>query len=124
MNIPESYQTVMPYLILNNAAGFLSFTEKVFGAKEKLKYMRDEKTIMHAEISIGDDSTIMFADATEEFKVSTAGLFIYVQNADETFQKAIDEGATIVREVTDEDYGRGGGIKDPFGNVWWITTPK
>jgi len=47
-----------------------------------------------------------------------------VQNADETFQKAIDEGATIVREVTDEDYGRGGGIKDPFGNVWWITTPK
>lgn len=123
MKIPESYQTVMPYLILNDAAGFLSFTEKVFGAKEKLKYMRDEKAIMHAEITIGDDSTIMFADATEEFKVSTAGLFIYAEDADETFQKALLEGATVVREITDQDYGRGGGIKDPFGNVWWITTP-
>lgn len=124
MKIPESYQTVMPYLILNDAAGFLSFTEKVFGAKEKLKYMRDEKAIMHAEITIGDDSTIMFADATEEFKVSTAGLFIYAEDADETFQKALLEGATVVREITDQDYGRGGGIKDPFGNVWWITTPR
>jgi len=79
---------------------------------------------MHAEITIGGDSTIMVADATEEFKVSTAGLFIYVENADGTFQKAIDEGASIIREITDEDYGRGGGIKDPFGNVWWITTPR
>jgi|SRR6185312_2023699 len=123
MNIPENYQTVMPYLILPNAARFISFTEKVFGAKEKLKYMRDVATIMHAEIMIGG-STIMLADATEEFKTSTAGLFIYVENADETFAKAMNEGATVVREIADQDYGRSGGIKDPFGNVWWITTPK
>jgi PhnB protein len=123
MNIPENNQTVMPYLILPNAAGFISFTQKVFGAKEISKYMRDEKTIMHAEIMIGD-STIMFADATEQFKTSTAGLFIYVENADETFAKAIDQDATVVREISEQDYGRGGGIKDPFGNVWWITTPK
>ena len=89
MNIPESYQTLMPYLILNDAAGFLSFTERVFGAKEKLKYMRDEKTIMHAEISIGGDSTIMFADATEEFKVSTAGLFIYGNMRMKLFKKQL-----------------------------------
>ena len=120
MNIPENYQTVMPYLILPNAARFISFTEKVFGAKEKLKYMRDVATIMHAEIMI-EGSTIMLADATEEFKTSTAGLFIYVENADETFAKAISEGATVVKEITDESYGRGGGIKDPFGNTWWIT---
>lgn len=124
MKIPENNQTVMPYLILQNAAGFMSFAEKVFGAREELKYMRGENTIMHAEIIIGGDSTIMFADATEQFKVSTAGLFIYVENADETFEKAVGEGATVVKEVADEDYGRGGGIKDPFGNVWWITTPK
>ena len=123
MNIPENYQTVIPYLILPNAARFISFTEKVFGAKEKLKYMRDVATIMHAEIMI-EGSTIMLADATEEFKTSTAGLFIYVENADETFAKAMNEGATVVREIADQDYGRSGGIKDPFGNVWWITTPK
>jgi PhnB protein len=121
VTIPENNQTVMPYLILENAAGFILFTQKVFDARETFKNMRSENVIMHAEIMIGDDSTIMFADATEEFKPSTAGLFIYVNNADETFQKAISEGATIVREITDQSYGRSGGIKDPFGNIWWIT---
>ncbi len=122
MKIPENNQTVMPYLILPNAAEFISFAEKVFSAKEISKYMRDEKTIMHAEIMIGD-STIMFADATEEFKPSNAGLFIYVENADETFHKGIGEGASVVNEMSDQEYGRSGGIRDPFGNVWWITTP-
>ena len=123
MKIPDNNQTVMPYLILPHAAEFISFAEKVFNAKEISKYMRDEKTIMHAEIMIGD-STIMFADATEEFKSSTAGLFIYVENSDKTFQKAIGEGASVVNEMSDQQYGRSGGIKDPFGNNWWITTPK
>ena len=123
MKIPDNNQTVMPYLIVPNAEGFLSFAKKVLNAKEISKYMRDEKTIMHAEIMIGD-STIMFADATEEFTPSTAGLFVYVENSDETIEKAIREGASVIREITDEEYGRSGGIKDPFGNVWWLTTPK
>lgn len=123
MKIPENNQTVMPYLILENAAGFILFTQKVFGAKESFKTMRDENVIRHAEIMIGD-STIMFADATEQFKRTNANLFVYVENADETFAKAIDEGATVEKEITDESYGRGGGIKDPFGNIWWITAVK
>jgi PhnB protein len=121
MKIPENNQTVMPYLILENAAGFISFTQKVFGARETFKNMRSEDIIRHAEIMIGDDSTIMFADATEDYKSSPASLFIYVDNADETLEKAIREGATVVKEITDESYGRGGGIKDPFGNIWWVT---
>ncbi len=123
MKIPENNQTVMPYLILENAAGFILFTQKVFGAKEISKSMREENVIMHAEIMIGD-STIMFADVTEQFKSSNASLFVYVENADETFKKATREGATMVREITNESYGRGGGIKDPFGNTWWITAVK
>ncbi|MEO5908523.1 MAG: VOC family protein [Ginsengibacter sp.] len=123
MKIPKNNQTVMPYIILENAAGFILFTQKVFGAKEISKSMREENVIMHAEIMIGD-STIMFADATEQFKSSNAGLFVYVENADETFKKATREGATVVREITDESYGRSGGIKDPFGNTWWITAVK
>lgn len=123
MNIPDNNQTVMPYLILTDASGFISFAEKVFGGKETFKMMRDENTIWHAEIMIGD-STIMFADATKEFVAYTTGLFIYVENVDDTFAKAIKEGATVVKEIIDESYGRGGGIKDPFGNTWWVTTPK
>jgi PhnB protein len=121
MKIPENNQTVMPYLILENAAGFIRFTQKTFGARETFKNMRSGNVIMHGEMMIGDDSTIMFADATEDYKTSPASLFIYVDNADETFEKAISEGATVVKEITDETYGRGGGIKDPFGNIWWVT---
>lgn len=124
MKIPENNQTVMPYLIVENAAGLLSFTENVFGARETFKNMRDENIIRHAEIMIGSDSTIMFADATKDYPPSTGSFFIYVDNADETFAKAISEGATVVKQITDESYGRGGGIKDPFGNTWWITAVK
>ncbi|MEO9070946.1 MAG: VOC family protein [Ginsengibacter sp.] len=121
MKIPENYQTVMPYLIIENAAEFITFTQKVFGAKETHKTMRDEKTIMHAEIMIGG-CTIMFADATEKFKVSNAGLFVYVDDAGETFKNAIHNGGAVVTELADQSYGRSGGIKDPFGNIWWITS--
>ncbi len=123
MKIPAEHQTVMPYLIVNRAADFIKFTKKVFNAieNEKIKSMRDGDTIMHSEIKIGG-CTIMFADSTENFEPQTAGLFIYVESADATFKMAIDEGATIVMELSDKDYGRTCGVQDPFGNVWWITS--
>jgi PhnB protein len=121
VNIPEGYQQIMPYLIVENAAAFISFTQKVFGATERLKTMRDEHTIMHAEISIGE-SVIMMADATDQFKQQNAGLFIYVDDCDTVFQKALDNGASTVMEPADQSYGRSGGLKDAFGNTWWITS--
>ena len=119
--IPENYQTVMPYLIVKNAAQFMSFMQTVFGATEAYKAMRDENTIMHAEIMIGG-STIMFTDSTDVYGVQNAGMFIYVDDADETFKKAVDNGASIVNEMADQSYGRSGGVQDPFGNTWWITS--
>ena len=86
--IPEGYNTVMPYLILNNASQFIEFMIEVFGAELVHKAMRDEKIIRHAEIEIGD-SKIMFADATEQFKPQPAGLFVYVDEADVVFNKAL-----------------------------------
>jgi PhnB protein len=122
MKIPKNHQTVMPYLILKGALEFGPFAERAFGAKELYKAMRDEHTIMHAEIMIGE-STIMFADATDQYPPRNAGFFIYADNADQTYQKAIDEGATVLTILADQPYGRSGGVKDPFGNDWWITTP-
>lgn len=63
----------------------------------------------------------MFAESTDTYAVSNAGMFIYVEDADATFKKAIDAGATVVNEMADQSYGRSGGVKDPFGNTWWIT---
>lgn len=123
LNIPQGYQRVMPYLVVQNATAFFDFMQKVFGATEKYRSMRDEAKIAHAELQIGE-STIMFADSTEQWKTQTAGLFVYVNDADETYNKALAEGATSVMEISDQSYGRSGGIMDPLGNVWWITSVR
>lgn len=119
--IPGGYQRVMPYLIIKNATDFYNFMQKVFEATEKMKIMRNDLHIMHAELQIGE-SIIMFADSTDEIKTHTAGLFVYVNDADETYNKALQEGATSVMPMSNQEYGRSGGVQDPFGNVWWITS--
>lgn len=126
MKIPETHQTVMPYLILKGASMFIDFTKTVFDAEITHKTYRegDKSVLAHCELQIGG-STIMFADATENFEPQTSNLFIYVDNADKRFKKSLNHGATIVMELSDQDYGRTCGVTDPFGNVWWITSiPK
>lgn len=122
MKIPDGYQAVMPYLILKNAGGFIEFTETVFGAKLLNKHLRDDgHTIMHGEINI-DGSIIMFAESTEQYPEQNANLFVYADDADESYRRALKNGAITVTEPADQSYGRSCGVKDPHGNTWWITS--
>lgn len=120
--IPENYQTLMTYLIVKDAQGFILFMEEIFGAKEIYKQMRDEHKIRHAELSVGE-CTIMLADATPEFPMAVGGFFVFVKDVDKTYTKALEKGAKAITGISDQDYGRTGGIEDPFGNTWWITSP-
>lgn len=123
LNIPEGYQAVMPYLILKDAAGFWDWAQAVLGATEKMKtYREDGSTIAHAELFIGG-STLMLAEATEQWTVNTAGLFVYVPDSDAVYAHAMARGATSIMPPTDMPYGRSCGLADPFGNTWWPTTP-
>jgi PhnB protein len=119
---PDYYQTVMPYLILKNVEAFLKFIEKTFGAEIKMKHT-DNGRIVHAEIVIGN-STIMAGESNQDWSSQPAGLFINVDSADKTYQKALDEGATSVMPLSDKEYGRTGGVQDSNGNTWWITSPR
>lgn len=124
MNLPQYHQTVMPYLILNEAEAFISFTQTAFDAEltpNMLSYRQDGTGIQHAEIRI-QESTIMFCSASAQYPQQNAGLFIYVENADQTYQKALQSGATIIMELSDQSYGRTCGVSDTFGNIWWITS--
>lgn len=121
MKLPQGHQRIMPYLMLRGVDSFIEFSKNVFAAKETLRRMRDEQVIMHAEIQIGA-ATIMMADATDDWPAHPASLFIYVEDADATYQRALDSGASSVMEMSTQDYGRTGGFKDPQGNVWWVTT--
>ncbi|MDB5193810.1 MAG: hypothetical protein JWQ96_3373 [Segetibacter sp.] len=123
MNIKKagSHQHVMPYLIVEGAEGLIDFLKRVFNAEETLRVPRGEEGIMHAEVKIGD-SIIMLADATDNFKPMPAGMFVYVENADETYLEAINEGATSVMEPTTQSYGRAAGVTDSYGNTWWLSS--
>ena len=120
--IPEGYHTVQPYLMVHGATGLIEFVEKVFGATRTEFMGREDGKVMHAEVRIGN-SIVMIADAQDPWPPSPAAMYVYVPNVDETFKKAVDAGATSVMEPADQFYGdRLGGVKDRWGNLWWVAT--
>ena len=116
MNIPNGHQAVMPYLMMEDADGFIEFTKGVFDAEVLQREMRDG-IVGHCEINIGG-STIMFSQSRGEWKPATANMFVYVADADAAYKKAVDAGSETVMPPADQDYGRSCGVTDPFGNTW------
>ena len=121
MNIPDGHQAVMPYLMMEDAAAFIEFTKAVFNADLTHHSMREDDLVGHCEIQIGG-STIMFSNSRDEWKPATANMFVYVDDADATYSKAVEKGSETIMPPADQDYGRSCGVTDPFGNVWWITS--
>lgn len=108
--------------MLENAIEFIEFVKTVFNAEiTLLNIAADNRTVLSAEIKIGH-SVLLLSEAADKYGKAVGNLFIYVGDADETFQRAIFHGASVVTELSDMDYGRCGGIEDPFGNTWWITS--
>lgn len=123
MNIPKEYLPVMPYIILEKAQDFLEFTKKVLGATEQLIVPGEgERTIMHGEIRIFD-AVIMFAQKPEGYNERSCGMFIYVENVDSIYEKAIQNNAKSLHAPVKQEYGYSAGFEDPFGNQWWVTEP-
>lgn len=123
MKIPEQYNQLMPYLIVNGTTDFKQFMEQVFDAQEQLLVPDKRGNVMHGELRIGN-AVIMYAEASDQFPVMNAGIFIHVADADTSYEKALQAGATTVpgQEPSDKEYGRACGVTDPFGNTWWITS--
>jgi len=123
MNIPQHYFPIMPYLIITDASAFVVFMKNVFGATEQLIVPRTENLIMHGELKVGD-GLIMFADSTEQFAPRPAGMFVYIPSVDETYKKAITNGATSLTPPARQEYGYTAGFQDSWGNQWWIVEPE
>ena len=131
--IPKGYHTVTPGLAVRNAAQAIEFYKKAFGAKEKARmYGPDGKTIMHAEIKIGD-SHIMLGEempqmnhlSPQTLNGTPVNLYVYVKDLDKVFNQAVKAGATVAMPVMDAFWGdRNGQVIDPFGHKWGIATRK
>jgi PhnB protein len=116
-------RTVTPYLHPSGAPKFLEFVKAAFGATEEGVYYGPDGSIVHAKIHLGD-SIIEFSEAHGIYQPMPTGLHYYVRDTDAVYRRAIEAGATSIFEPGDKPYGeRSGGVRDPFGNQWFIATP-
>ena len=128
--IPDGYNTVSPYLAVDDAERAIEYYKKAFGAEETVRMNGPDGKIGHAELKIGD-SHLMLSDPfpqsstkpPTELGGTSVSIFMYVEDVDAVVQKAVDQGATVTMEVEDQFWGdRFGSITDPFGHNWSIAT--
>lgn len=128
--IPDDYPRVMPYLVVAGASAAIDFYTTVFGATERVRMAGPDGKVGHAELDIGD-SVIMLADEYPEmdargpltFGGTPVTLYIYVEDVDSVFERAVQAGAKALRPVEDRFYGdRSGQFEDPFGHRWDVAT--
>ncbi len=122
--VPEGYHNISPYLTVRGVPGLIDFLRRVFDAQETERTSRPDGTVMHAEVRIGD-SIVMMGEPMGEFPQMPAMLYVYVPDTDAVYKRALEAGATSMMEPADQFYGdRNAGVRDSFGNVWWIGTHK
>ncbi|MCW5966749.1 MAG: VOC family protein [Bryobacterales bacterium] len=130
MPIPEGYHTITPYIVVQDAAKAIDLWVEAFGAERGHLEMASDGRIRHAQIRIGN-SHLMITDGSSEYAFMSpiqkfggtpVHLFLYVEKADAVFAQARAAGMEELMPVSDQSYGRSGGVKDRFGFVWWITT--
>jgi PhnB protein len=128
--VPDGYHTLTLYLTVEKADEAIEFYKRAFGATERVRMTAPDGSIGHAELEIGD-SVIMLSDPfpqstvrpPKEVGATTASVFMYVEDVDAAFKRAIDAGATSSMDVEDMFWGdRFGTVTDPFGHVWSIAT--
>jgi len=126
--IPEGYATVTPSLIFKDTNRAIEFYKNAFGAQVRMNMPGPDGKIMHAEIQIGS-SIVFLADemmgnrSAETLGAAPVGFYVYVENADQAFQKAIRAGAKEKYAVMDMFWGdRMGALEDPFGYQWTLAT--
>jgi uncharacterized glyoxalase superfamily protein PhnB len=119
---PDGYTSVAPYLIVSGAAKTVAFLERAFDAVEIRRFPGPHGSIMHAEVRL-DDTVVMLADGVEDWPPVAAHVHVYVPDVEATYRRALEAGASSVQKPTKkDDADKRGGVIDPGGTTWWIST--
>ncbi len=128
--IPKGMHSVTPHLVCAGAADAIEFYKKAFGAEESARLPGPDGKLMHAQIRIGD-SAVMLIDEAPEWNAlgpkalngSPVTIHLYVDDVDDTVERAVAAGATVTMPVQDMFWGdRYGVLVDPFGHRWSVAT--
>jgi PhnB protein len=128
--VPDGYHTITPSLVLDNAAQTIDWYKKALGAQEVSRSVGPDGKIMHAELKIGDsrfmmNDVMMGGKGPQAFGGSPASLWLFVEDSDALYNRAVGAGAKVVMPIADQFWGdRAGSVADPAGYHWWIATRK
>jgi PhnB protein len=120
--IPPGYHSVTPYLSVQGVPELIDFLKHAFHAEERERMTTPDGRVSHAEVKIGD-SIIMMGEPTGDSRTMPGMIYLYLEDTDAAYRRAIDAGATSLREPSDMFYGdRNAAVTDSAGNQWWIAT--
>lgn len=130
--IPAGYHAVTPSLVIRGAAEAIAFYEKAFGAELRYRFDMPDGKVGHAELRIGDSPVMLGEEAPSWDALSPAALngspvniWLYVEDVDALYDRAVKAGAKATMPVADQFWGdRIGGLIDPFGHRWVLATHK
>jgi PhnB protein len=121
---PDSVQSVQVYLHVDGAAALINFMERAYGATELGRATSPEGLIWHSTIKIGN-SQLEISDAMGPYQFMPSTFYLYVEDSDAWYRRALDAGASAVKAPVDQPYGdHVGAVKDPAGNLWYLSTFK
>jgi len=120
--VPKGFTALTPHLFVNDAHAALAFYKKAFGAKVLDKMLAPDKTLLHADVMVGD-AHLFVSEPMMGNPPGSNSIHLYVENAEKAWKKAVAAGAEIVIPMHDAFWGdRYGVLKDPFGQQWAISS--
>jgi PhnB protein len=130
-SVPDGYHSLTPYVTFRDGSAAIDWYVKFLGATEVMRLPGPGGVgIGHAELKFGD-SHLMLADenpemenrSIEAFGGSPVAFMLYVDDVDSAFAKALEAGATKLRDIANQFYGdRSGTLQDPYGYKWTLAT--
>jgi uncharacterized glyoxalase superfamily protein PhnB len=115
-SIPEGWHSITPRLVARDPAALVQFLKHAFGAGGE--FSADRPAVM----KIGD--SIVMVSGVGPRESTRAFLYLYVDDVDATYRRALEAGALSLEEPQDTPYGdRRAMVTDPGGNDWQIATP-
>ncbi len=122
---PENYNSISPYLIVDNAQKLVDLLTVIFDAKTLRRFDHENGKIAHIELQL-DDSVLMISNSTDKYEANKTVLHIYVPDVFETFDKAIENGCEIIEKPINKpgDPDTRGSFFDFAGNYWAVSTQQ
>ena len=120
--VPEGLRTLTVYLHPASAADYIDFLTRAFGAVEEARHKAPDGRVMHAQVRLGN--AVLEMGEPDPPRDMPTTFYLYVDDADALYHRAVAAGATSLAPPADMSYGdRVGSVQDSTGTIWYIARP-